>query len=150
MVKTQVARRAKWVSLFLSFSYESLRTLWQHTAEYLSHSVYHSCNVSWCFKWLGHLSCMVRWRNVRLHGGEKRRWWKAQQGMKRGERHRCVRVCVFARVCAWDCVRLCILITSYSYQQEVIFTSPMYHYPLWFSPCLSPPPQCFFFLSLRL
>lgn len=42
MVKTQVPWQAKWVSLFLSFSCESRRTLWQHTAEYLSYSVYHS------------------------------------------------------------------------------------------------------------
>lgn len=39
MVKTQVAWQAKWVSLFVSFSCESLRTLWQQAAEYLSRSV---------------------------------------------------------------------------------------------------------------
>lgn len=41
MVKTQVVQPAKWASLFLSFSSESRRTLWQHAAEYLSHSVYY-------------------------------------------------------------------------------------------------------------
>lgn len=96
MVKTQVAWQAKWVSLFLSFSCESLRTLWQHTAEYLSHSAYHSWNVSWCFKWLGHLSCMVRWRNVRLHRQEERRRDDMMRGFKSGgkvERHRCMCTC---------------------------------------------------------
>lgn len=96
MVKTQVANWAKWISPFLSFSYESLRTLWQHTAEYLSHSVYHSWNVSWCFKWLEHLSCMVRWRNVRPHRGEERR---GDEKIRETQ----VFVCVFVCVCAWMC-----------------------------------------------
>lgn len=94
MVKTQVVWQTKWASLFLSFPCESRRTLWRHTAEYLSHSVYYSWNVSRCFKWLGHLSCMVRWRNVRLHRREER-WWKdwREEGKVEGG----------ARARAWMC-----------------------------------------------
>lgn len=109
MVKTQVAWQAKWVSLFLGFSCESLRTLWQHAAEYLSHSVYHNWNVSWCFKWLGHLSCMVRWRNVRLHREERR--GGDERGIKRVKRHRCVCVCVHVWVCAIMYINHIVLIS---------------------------------------
>lgn len=96
MVKTKVAWQAKWVSLFLSFSCEPLRTLRLHAGEYLSHSVDHGWNVSRCFKWLQHLSYMVRWRNVRLHRGKEGRWWKDKRG---GEEWRGTGVCVHARVC---------------------------------------------------
>lgn len=104
MVETQKAQKAKWGSHFLSFSCDSLRTLQQHAAEYLSHSVYHSWNVSWCFKWLGHLSCMVRRGRVGLH-----REGEMVKGSKRGGiERRGTGVCACVCAHAWMCIIVCI------------------------------------------